>query len=527
MIRVLVFLAGVSLIAFGATWLADHPGTVLVTWGGRDYQFTTLVGLVAVLAVAAALLAAWSLLRFAFNVPSILSVASRNKRRDKGLRALSRGMMAVGAGDAAGAKRHASDADRLLRHEPMAMLLKAQAAQLSGDRAGAQALFTAMLEHDETRALGLRGLHMEAQRQGDLDGAYRYASEAQKVASLPWAGQAVLQHRAAHGDWAGALKAVERNAAGRLIDRTAANRQRAVLQTAIALDGQEQSPEEALSLAREALRLAPTLVPAAALAGRLLGRKGDLRKAAKVIETAFAATPHPDLADAYVNARSGDSAADRLARAEALARRAPGQPESRLIVARAALEAREFAKARQVMAPLVNGEQGSRPTVRTCLMMADVEEVENGESGTLFEWLQRAARAPHDPAWIADGVISDTWAPVSPVTGRIDAFAWETPDERMSLPERRRLPPRGDATLDRSLPAPPPPDAPPPDFPALEAGEVERVDRVVDLAPAERDAARRAVVFPLKAAPDDPGPAVAKPVSPRAVGNEGLGIDLA
>ncbi len=455
MIRVLVFLAAVTLLAFGATWLADHPGTVLITWGGHDYQLSTLTGLVAVLAVAVLLLVVWSLLRFVFNIPAILSVASRNKRRNRGLKALSRGMMAVGAGDAAAARRFASDADRLLGREPMALLLKAQSAQLSGDRAGAQQLFTAMLDHEDTRALGLRGLHMEARAQGDAEGAYRFASEAQKVASLPWAAQAVLQHRASRRDWAGALKAVERSAASRLIDRPAANRQRAVLQTAIALDGEERSPEEALDLAREALRLAPTLVPAAALAGRLLGRKGDLRRAARIVEVAFAATPHPDLADAYLAVRPGDSAADRLARAEALARCAPGQPESRLTVARAALDARDVARARQVMGPLINGEEGSRPTVRTCLTMADIEEVEHGESGALLEWLQRAARAPHDPAWIADGVISDTWAPVSPVTGRIDAFVWETPNEQVTLPEHRRLaplaPPDG---ADRTLPAP-------------------------------------------------------------------------
>ncbi len=530
MIRVLLFFAAVALIALGATWLADHPGTVLITWGGRDYQFTTLVGLVAVLVVAFAVMVLWSVIRFVFNVPSLLSMASRNKRRNKGLRALSRGMMAVGAGDAAAAKRHASDADRLLQHEPMAMLLKAQAAQLAGDRAGAQKMFTTMLEHDETRALGLRGLHVEAQRQGDMEGAYRFASEAQKVATLPWAGQAVLQYRAAKRDWAGALKAVERNAGGRLIDRTTANRQRAVLQTAIALDCEDRSPDEALSLAREAVRLAPTLVPAAALAGRLLARRGELRKAAKLIETAFAATPHPDLADVYINARVGDSAADRLVRAETLARQAPGQPESRLTVARAALEAREFGKTRQIMAPLINGEEGNRPSVRTCLMMADIEEAEHGETGALFEWLQRAARAPHDPVWIADGVMSDTWAPVSPVTGRIDAFVWESPNEQLSIPERPRLSAsreradqaRGPAPEliedGRDVPALSPeqtdePAIEPPPGPEEATAAVEPQPAALPApAPAEqprrigRGAKTQPVVFPLAAAPDDPGP---------------------
>jgi HemY protein len=39
----------------------------------------------------------------------------------------------------------------------------------------------------------------------------------------------------------------------------------------------------------------------------------------------------------------------------------------------------------------------------------------------------RAVRALHDPVWTADGYVSDRWRPVSPVSGRLDAFQWQTP----------------------------------------------------------------------------------------------------
>jgi HemY protein len=35
--------------------------------------------------------------------------------------------------------------------------------------------------------------------------------------------------------------------------------------------------------------------------------------------------------------------------------------------------------------------------------------------------------AASDPAWTADGYVSDHWLPASPVTGRIDAFEWRVP----------------------------------------------------------------------------------------------------
>jgi HemY protein len=36
-------------------------------------------------------------------------------------------------------------------------------------------------------------------------------------------------------------------------------------------------------------------------------------------------------------------------------------------------------------------------------------------------------RALHDPVWTADGYVSERWRPVSPVSGRLDAFQWQMP----------------------------------------------------------------------------------------------------
>lgn len=457
MTRVLIYFAVVVLVALGVVWLADHPGSVLVTMGGREYRTSTLVALVILLGAGFVVLLAWSILRFVFRVPSLLSLASDARRRHRGLAALSRGMVAVGAGDRDAASRYALDAFRYLGSEPMSLLLKAQAAQLAGDRDAAEKTFTEMLDHGETRSLGLRGLHIEAQRRGDADAAFGFADEALKTATLPWAGQAVLRYRAQQNDWAGALAAVERNAGGRSVDRATAGRQRAVLNTAMAQDIADRDPDEALSLLREALKAEPTLVPAAALAGRLLARKGDIRRATKLIETAYAATPHPELAEVYVGVRPGDAAADRLVRAETLASTAPEHPESRMAVARAAVDAREFELARRALAPLIGTDGQPRPTMKACLLMAEIEEAEHGETGALFEWLQRASRAPRDPAWVADGVISDHWSPVSPVTGKLDAFVWTTPVERLSAPiDLRALRHKPEAPQDGPLfPAPP------------------------------------------------------------------------
>jgi len=431
--RLLLFLALLCLAALGLAWLADHPGQVGVTWGGYRVETSLMVALGAVVALAIVIALIWGIVRFVFRIPSIVTLANRARRREKGFAALSRGMVAVGSGDVRAAARHAAEAHRLIGGEPLTRLLRAQAAQLAGDREGAERAFKDMLDGSHTHALGLRGLHMEARRRGDHEAALHYAAQAHKIAALPWAGQAVLDDRAAAGDWAGALAAVETNAAAKLIDKPTANRLRAVLKTAVAQQRAEREPQAALALAQEATRLAPGLVPAAALYARLAAAAGDYRRAARVIETAYEKTPHPDLAAVYLRIRPGDSAADRLVRARNLARLAPNDPESRLTVARAALEARDFASARAAIAPMLDPDASSgRPSVRVCLLMADLEETQ-GSPGAVREWLARAARAPRERAWVADGFVSDRWAPVSP-SGKLDAFVWSAPQERLSAP---------------------------------------------------------------------------------------------
>ena len=90
-------------------------------------------------------------------------------------------------------------------------------------------------------------------------------------------------------------------------------------------------------------------------------------------------------------------------------------------MARAALDAREFATARAALAPYL-----SAPTRRVATLMAEIEEAEHGDEGRVREWMARAMRASGDPVWTADGVVSERWLPVSP-NGRLDGFEWRVP----------------------------------------------------------------------------------------------------
>lgn len=318
MICVALFLIFVALVALGAAWLADRPGDVVVTWLGYRIETSVMVAASALAALVAVSILLWSLLRLLMRSPRAVRLTMRERRRRQTQQAISRGLIAIGAGDARTAQRFAAQAQKLNPSDPLTLLLQAQNAQLAGDRAGAEAAFRAMAERSDTRLLGLRGLFVEAQRRNDVTAAQRYAEQAAGAApALGWAGQAVLEFRSSAGDWTGALDTLEEQRRSGAIDKALYRRRRAVLLTARALA--EEAHDRARATAVEATRLAPDLVPAAVLAGRLLADNGEVRKAAKILETAWAAHPHPDIAETYANVRVSASARERLARVETLA----------------------------------------------------------------------------------------------------------------------------------------------------------------------------------------------------------------
>jgi HemY protein len=505
MVRIILFLGLIALAAAGAAWVADQTGDVALSWGGWRVETTIPVFALAIGVTIVVGMMLWAILRWLWKMPAQMRRKRHERRQARGRHAITQGLLAIGHGDSSAARRHADDARRHATHDPLALLLTAQSAQLEGDREGAQRAFRAMAEREDTRLLGLRGLFVEAQRADDPLSAVMIADEALKLSpSSTWASHAVLGFRCARGDWDGALSILDNNQSSGLIDKATYRRQRGVLLTARALELEKVDRDRARESAMEAVKLAPTLVPSAVLASKFESEAHQVRRSMRIVETAWLAQPHPDLADAYAHVKLGDSARQRLVRVETLAAKTPGHIEGALAIARAAVDASEFSRAREALAPFVE-----RPTQRVALLMAELERSEHGDSGRARAWTLRAVRAMHDPVWTADGYVSDRWRPVSPVTGRLDAFQWQTPVA--SLPSDKGAAIESSPFEDAMLAAPPPKRVEAPAKGPVEP-QVEVLAEPPPAAPVEPAApAAQDNSPPPAAAAVEPAPAAAEP----------------
>jgi HemY protein len=422
--RLLFVLLIVAGIATGFAYLADQSDGFAVDLLGRQIGTITNQGVLvfAVVLLIAALLGA--VLAFIFGRPHAIRRYFRRRTRDRGHQALARGMIAVDVGDRDLAQQFASSAQKAVPNDPLTSLLRVKAAQLHDDHRTARKVLEDMTKSPETELAALHGLYLEAKGDGETEAARQFAERAMKAnPRLAWSTDALFEIQCRTGDWEGAqetLATAERH--HHRVDRKSVHRARAVLLTAQAMAAERGAPDESLEFALQAHKLAPELVPAAAIAGHLLSSKDSPRHAARVISKTWRLSPHPELAMAYAHIRPGESPQERLVRVQKLADMAKGSIEGPIAVANAAIEAREWQTAREALAPYFE----KRPPVRICTAMARIEEGV-GYTGRSREWLSRALRAPRDPAWTADGVVSKHWAPISPVTGELDAFEWKVP----------------------------------------------------------------------------------------------------
>ena len=173
----------------------------------------------------------------------------------------------------------------------------------------------------------------------------------------------------------------------------------------------------------EAVKLAPTLVPAAVLASKYQSEAHQVRRAMRHRRDGVAGasripiSPMPmRMSGSAIRRGSGWCGSRRWRRKRPAIWRArwrwrapPSTPAN--LPARAKRSRRS----------------STAPTQRVAMLMAEIERSEHGDSGRARAWTLRAVRALHDPVWTADGYVSDRWRPVSPVTGRLDAFQWQTP----------------------------------------------------------------------------------------------------
>lgn len=434
LIKILVFVAAIAALAFGAGVLMESEGGVQITMAGTEYTLgplqSAIAGLVVVVLVwiglklLSLLVAVW---KFLNGDETALSRYFDRSRERRGFQALADGLMALASGEARIAMSKAARAERYLGRPELTNLLTAQAAEMSGDTQKASETYKRLIADPATRFVGVRGIMKQKLAEGDTETARKLAEKAFALKPRHEDTQDVLLKLQAQArDWAGARNTLSAKLKSGSVPRDVYARREAVLALSEARDIlAENATVESREQAIEANRLSPDLVPAAAMAARSYIAKAKPRNAARVLKKAWAVRPHPDLAAAFAEIEPGETPEERLRRFSLLAKSNPDHPETRLVLAELNIVAEDFPEARRMLGDLAR----AAPDARALTLMAAIERGEGASDAVVQGWLTKALDAPRGPQWICDKCqhIHADWVPVCENCQGFDTLSWRTP----------------------------------------------------------------------------------------------------
>ena len=427
--RILVLVALAAVVIAAAT-LADYPGSVDITWQGWEIDTSVGVLIAALVIVALALWLLFTLAGSMMRLPGRFRRNRRERRRRAGEVALTRGMVALAAGDADAAKRYAGRAEALLAHSPLTLLLAAQAAQLAGDTVTARGRYTALLDEKDGEFLALRGLIGQALQAGDSEEALRLSRRAIGLRpNAEWVFATLFALEAEAGRWEAARDVLDGATRRHLLPEARAAHHRGVILYELSLAAEAAGERRrALSLAASAVAAAPDLAAAAVRHARLLIAESKRRAARRAVERAWRVAPHRELALVWAELGGGAPALELVTWFEKLAAYNPDAAESHVAVAEAALAAQLWGEARRHLGLAATAGTGG-PSRRLCLLWARLEEGEHPQAGAARDWLDRALAAPPDPAYVCArcGGESAGWAALCPHCRGFDTLSWREP----------------------------------------------------------------------------------------------------
>jgi len=434
MIKALWFLVRLALLIAVIVWVAERPGDVTISWLG--YRIETSVGFallfISVLIVLSALI--YRFWRAFVSVPKIIRRYQSSQNREKGYNAVTKGLVAVASGDNYEASRQARRAEGLLPDQALTKLLGAQSALMNDDAVTARLKFQSLLEDKDAAFFGVRGLLNEARRKGDRHEAVRLMRHAESLQPRrSWIIKMLFDYEAEAGEWEKAEQTLSKAIKTGAIDRETGKKHRIAIYLARSDDAKIKGiTHTAISFAKKAYKQNPGFPPAPIRLARLFIASNKQRAAARVIENAWAAMPHPDLINLWDDLapdpkKGEDKAMTRFNWVKRLTARNPQHRESRMALGKAAMEARLWGEARAHL-----------KAARAYRLLARLEQQESGNEAKAREWLEMAAETPAKPAWVCTScgtVAPGGWAPLCSGCKGFDTLSWTAARADTHMPQ--------------------------------------------------------------------------------------------
>ncbi len=425
MAKTLSLLFFLTLFAIAALWFAENDGSIVVEWLGYRIQTSVAIAMLCSLVFVVVCVLLTQIFIWIRSIPKRYHSSRREKRLNRGLEALTKGFAAIAAEDIKSAKSLAKKASNNLDNMPLTNLLAAQTAKLEGNKKIAQLEYDAVMANKETEIIAIKDLLLEAKEENDFGKALFLAEKAYSIKpDAAWVIKILIDLYKKMHKWQKVEEMLSKAIKLKIIRKEQANHVMALL---IYIKYEEYpkhyNDNKAFDLIKEAHKLSPKNIPILVTYCIEMGKQNKIKKAAAALEEEWKQNPHPYIASAYMDLFSVLNDEKRLEKAERLLLINSSHPEAHVIVAKAALFAKQADKARQHLKIALNyGE-----TRVVCNLMAELEALSMSGYEIVNSWHERAKFALEHSFWKCANCDhnSSKWHIICEKCNSFDSFKWQ------------------------------------------------------------------------------------------------------
>ena len=380
----------------------------------------------------------YKIIKGIFSIPQVISKTREESRHQKGYNALTRGLVAVAAGDSKQATYFARRAQNLLPNfkehdnggaKALHLLLEAQSARLRGEDAVAQNRFETLMLDKDAGFLGIRGLLKTAMDNGNYRLALEHAEHASKLyPNQTWVLQTLYDLQIKNKRWDDVLKTAHKMKKTKTIETDKIQSDEVAIHLMRFDDALNEGYDKiALNHLKAAYKIDDNFVPTITRYAEYYIAIGKPKKAASFIKKTWSKNPHPDLGKIWDKLAPSAEKTDtkRLQWYKKLVDINPADANSHILAARAAIDLSLWGEAR---AYLITAQK-IMPSAQIFRLLATIEQNSSHNEESIHDLMEKAASALPDKVWICaqTGMIYEEWTAIATPHDSFNTVIWQYP----------------------------------------------------------------------------------------------------
>lgn len=346
------------------------------------------------------------------------------KIKEKGYDSFVKGMISLANKDYKTFSIENKKVSKYLSNTTLNLLLKSESLKIQKKYDELSETYEEMVNIDQTKLLGLRGLMEQYLRNQDYHHALIYGERLFKISPyIEKIYDTLIFIIGKTQNWQNLIKINDRALSLKIISKQIYSINKSISLYEIAKIKYLSDQKESLKLMEQAVELRKNFPPYVAFYIELLINNGKANYAKKFVSKVWDQLPHPDYKNQIKNlsAKLGISFYRLVGDITSKSR---NKIESKKLIAESLINDKKWNEAREILSDLLD----HKPEREVCLLMSEIEKGDSNDKQKIDSWLSRANFGEISNIWICNitNISQQNWTSVSK-GGYFNSLEWKKP----------------------------------------------------------------------------------------------------